>query len=685
VSKLLVKDPARGKAQNNLVEMDSDETVNKRVEPTPRPDSTGVGRSHAILVLGVHRSGTSALTQVLGLCGASMPETLMQPTAINPRGFFESQRIFELHEELLGELGSSWHDLAPLPNGWMSSSMAANYVDKMVDLVASEYGDASLFIVKDPRICRLIPFWLAVLEKMEILPHFVLPIRNPMEVAGSLEKAEGLDPQHGLLLWLNGVLQAEYDSRGYPRCFVDYEALLANWRGVVEKVSSDLSITFPRLGRRSSVEIDSFLDVHLRNHSVSAEEFRARGDLLSWAKTTFDWMSMAIAGNPQPASEIDQLRLAFAEAEKAFGPVLAHMQVAREDSNATTQEMSKAISELTDERDQLEASLVPLNDESGRVQVRLEAKENQVAELIDCIKLMLIWIASRAPGSNSSSEELELLLTAMDTSDSSSIAQTAMEGLKRYQDSNDFRAETQGVHPQRRGIGRAPLGPANPESREKARDEGQHRIKLLDAQRENEVLKDENKACEDRIKLLATQVAEKQQLVEEGFDELALAEKSDADLRKNLSASEDRLERTSNELKEQFQTQLARSQELEQNLQGSNENLLEANRGLQTQLTRRQELEEKLQRIDANLLETNRELEARDRENKTLEERVSHLGSDQQRLREELQERDRAIHSFERSVSWRITLPFRYLGLGLRKAGLTRLFRPLARLMGLGK
>lgn len=657
MGELPARDRPRGKAHKNLVEMDADETVSERSAPSPRPGSNAAEGSHAILVLGVHRSGTSALTQVLGLCGAGMPATLMHPSAINPRGFFESQRIFELHEELLGDLGSSWHDLAPLPRGWMNSSLAASYVDKMVDLVRSEYGDASLFVVKDPRLCRLVPFWLAVLEKMKVAPHFVLPIRNPMEVAGSLEKAEALDPQHGLLLWLNGVLQAEHDSRGYSRCFVDYEALLANWRGVVEKISNELSITFPRLGRRSSVEIDSFLDSHLRNHSVSAEEFRARGDLLSWAKTTFDWMSMAIAGTPQPASEIDQLRVAFAEAEKAFGPVLVRMQVAREDSNAASEEMSKEINELTDERNRLEASLAPLNDQSGKVQVRLETKEDQVAELIDCIKLMLIWIASRAPGSNSSSEELELLLTAMDTSDSSSIAQTAMEGLKRYQASSDLQPEFQGAQPQRRGIGRAPLGPALHENREQISGEENRRIEIRDARKENEALKEKNEASEDRIRLLAAQVAEKQKLVEEGFDELALAEKNDADLRQHLSDSTERLERSSGELKEQFQAQVVRSQELEENLQGSDENLLGAQR----------------------------ELESRELEYEALEERLAHLGRDQRRLQEELQQRDQAIHSFERSVSWRLMRPFRYLGLGFRKAGLARLLRPLARLIGLGK
>ena len=180
----------------------------------------------AILVLGAHRSGTSALTRALSLCGARLPENLMGATEINPRGFFESQPIYLLHERILAELGSSWHDLAPLSPAWLDSELARTLVQEMATLVEEEFGDAPLFVLKDPRISRLIPFWLRALDVLAIAPVFVLPVRNPLEVADSLSQAESIERQRGLLIWLNSVLHAEYGSREFPRSVISYDTCL---------------------------------------------------------------------------------------------------------------------------------------------------------------------------------------------------------------------------------------------------------------------------------------------------------------------------------------------------------------------------------------------------------------------------------------------------------------------------
>ena len=90
---------------------------------------------HAILVLGMHRSGTSALAGMLSLCGASLPATLMPPADYNPKGFFESLSIFRAHQQLLAELGSSWDDQSPLPKGWLDSTLGRQQRDSMAALV----------------------------------------------------------------------------------------------------------------------------------------------------------------------------------------------------------------------------------------------------------------------------------------------------------------------------------------------------------------------------------------------------------------------------------------------------------------------------------------------------------------------------------------------------------------------
>lgn len=71
-----------------------------------------------IFVLGVHRSGTSALARTLQLHGAALPKTLMPAQADNPDGFWESRPIVQFNESLLKSAGRPWYDPAPIPLGW---------------------------------------------------------------------------------------------------------------------------------------------------------------------------------------------------------------------------------------------------------------------------------------------------------------------------------------------------------------------------------------------------------------------------------------------------------------------------------------------------------------------------------------------------------------------------------------
>ena len=474
--------------------------------------------------------------------------SLMKPTEMNSRGFFESQRIYTLHERMLSELGSSWQDLAPLPGAWLQSDLAGNFVEEMASLVREEFGKAPLFVLKDPRICRLVPFWLAVLEELDVEPLFVLPIRNPLEMADSLGKAESVDRQKGLLIWLNSVLHAEHDSRKFSRSIIEYDSLLSDWRSVLKKIGTDLGLSFPRVSRRAEAEIDEFLSSELRHHEVSTDELAARGDVLDWIKMTFEWMSLAATGKRVPTARIDGLRLAFTEAERAFGPVLAGTELTRELSDAETQDLRSEVMDLKAQRDRLEGEIVPLGDESESLRTRLESREEQIGELINCIKLMLVWIASRAPGSKTSSEELQVLLQAMDASDSDSIAETAMEGLRRYQASVDSSVVARGPVPRRMGLQgvssatQSSLDGSSPLTGESI-DEA-----LPELKSKNEALEQELEARGDQVRLVREQLEEKQRVLKQALSELVQSEETigeqgadQAALREKLGVAEGRV------------------------------------------------------------------------------------------------------------------------------------------------
>ena len=516
----------------------------------------------AIIVLGSHRSGTSALTRILSFCGAALPGKLMASNSKNARGFFESEPIYQLHEQIFSDLGSSWKDISPLPQDWIKTAAASQYIGKMAELVTEEFGEAPLFVLKDPRICRIVPFWIEVLDAIQVEPVFVLPIRNPLEVAASLEKSDLVDQQKGLLIWLTNMLQAEHDSRGYSRSFVEYGSLLKDWRGVVTRIGADLSMSFPRLGRRAEAQADAFLAKELRHHVVSDEELSVREDVLDWVKTTFGWMSRAAAGKKIPTREIDRLYLAFSEAEKAFGPILAYTELALESSDETARNLRDEVFEISAQRDAVENQVVPLSDESGQLKKRLESRDDQVRELINCIKLMLVWIASNGSGNKTSSEELQVLMRAMDSADSDSIAETTLEGLLAYQGSMDSTTVNPEAVPPRMGFGKYAKseGPSRPAAVKPTEAELRQEISELKAKRES--FETTERGHESQVRLLRDQLEEKQAVVGQVVAELAQSEEGRNRERSDALVIRGKLEEAGSRIDENFSDLNRREEEL---------------------------------------------------------------------------------------------------------------------------
>ena len=191
---------------------------------------------YAIIVLGMHRSGTSALSGLLMRLGGDGPATLLGKTEDNLLGHFESKPLYQLQDELLESAGTSWDDYHPFPESWLMSSKANEFQDRLKNLIETEFVNSGFFVVKDPRICRLVPIWLEVLAEMEIQPLFVHTHRDPTEVAQSLRKRNGFDLEYGHLLWLRHILDAEASTRDQKRSFTSYDRLLRGWPAEIENV-----------------------------------------------------------------------------------------------------------------------------------------------------------------------------------------------------------------------------------------------------------------------------------------------------------------------------------------------------------------------------------------------------------------------------------------------------------------
>src|SRR5579872_6300682 len=97
-----------------------------------------------MLVLGMHRSGTSSVAGVLTRLGGRAPRSLMPANETNARGFFESTAVMAFDDELLASTGSSLDDWRRFNPAWFDSAEAAAFRRRAGDLFDAEFGEASL-------------------------------------------------------------------------------------------------------------------------------------------------------------------------------------------------------------------------------------------------------------------------------------------------------------------------------------------------------------------------------------------------------------------------------------------------------------------------------------------------------------------------------------------------------------
>jgi len=222
----------------------------------------------------MHRSGTSALTRCLNLVGMDLGSNLLSPAKMNAKGFWEHGDVVRINDQLLEALELYWYDLSPLPDGWQTSAAADAARDEIRMIVKRDFDGVPLWGLKDPRLCRLAPLWIEVLQEMGIRVVSVFMIRSPMEVAESLHRAHHLGVPHGVLLWAQHLEESVIAADSIPRVMVDYEHLLSEPVEVVFKIGRELELVWPVPPDERGEAILAFLDVGMRTHnkSVSADQ-----------------------------------------------------------------------------------------------------------------------------------------------------------------------------------------------------------------------------------------------------------------------------------------------------------------------------------------------------------------------------------------------------------------------------
>jgi glycosyltransferase involved in cell wall biosynthesis len=192
----------------------------------------------SVLVVGMHRSGTSALAGALEALGLFVgpSDALIGPHPTNLDGHFELRAVADLNDEILAHFGGAWDWPPALPDGWMADPAVQRFLVRARELVRSTFAGRQ-FLLKDPRLCLLLPFWRRVLSDHCCA---VLITRHPAEVAWSLARRDEMPSLTSLALWSAYSRSALEGLSGLPVHVCRYSQLVERPVAVLDGVVASL-------------------------------------------------------------------------------------------------------------------------------------------------------------------------------------------------------------------------------------------------------------------------------------------------------------------------------------------------------------------------------------------------------------------------------------------------------------
>jgi glycosyltransferase involved in cell wall biosynthesis len=322
-----------------------------------------------IVVLGMHRSGTSALTRGLEALGVGLGTNLNPANFANPKGYWEDEDVMALNEALLRRLGSAYDGLALISP---ETLLGNDYVDLREEarmLLQRKLEGASIWAFKDPRTARLLPFWQKVFADLDLHHSYVISVRHPISVAQSLARRDGFAPVKSYYLWLEHLLGALTATSGCPRIVVDYDALLSQPNVEIKRIADGLQLPPPGEAELNAYAHD-FLDTGLRHTRYSEADLAADADMPQSVVRLYALLQrLAGHGTAVLDSEVDGTLAETMAQWRALLPVLRHLS--KLDADMTVQRQTSHLQ--NEEIAGLRRQLLAIDEERNNARNSVEA------------------------------------------------------------------------------------------------------------------------------------------------------------------------------------------------------------------------------------------------------------------------------------------------------------------------
>ena len=246
-----------------------------------------------VTILGVGRSGTSAITRGLQAIGVDLGDNLRPGSGKNPTGFFEDNDFLKISRRLKRTLGIRADSVRLIEDVEYDLPVIKQIEDDCVEMIRRRFGQSPLWGYKYARTSRFLPFFERVFERLGLEARYVFAVRNPLSVARSRAR---LEPQRGTqeksdLEWLTNVVPYFERARGATCVFVDYDNVMAEPASELERMARGLGLPVDdKVRREIAIYRDEYLKPGIRHSRFDIHDLEKAPNLNVLARDAFRWL-----------------------------------------------------------------------------------------------------------------------------------------------------------------------------------------------------------------------------------------------------------------------------------------------------------------------------------------------------------------------------------------------------------
>lgn len=221
-----------------------------------------------LVILGMHRSGTSVFTGVLQRSGVELGKELLPPLPENPKGFFENAELYKINEAILQQLNTSWDTLGKINWNNISPQKKEQFKTDIKKGIKEQFGGKQLIGIKDPRMAVLLPLYHDCLLLLDYNIKYLNITRDCLEVSNSLKRRNNFSLIKGYALcnFYKNQIKLNLEALNLtPIITFDIKTFFADPIDILKQVKQKAEI---EINTNVEKEINEFVDPNLINNKA---------------------------------------------------------------------------------------------------------------------------------------------------------------------------------------------------------------------------------------------------------------------------------------------------------------------------------------------------------------------------------------------------------------------------------